>query len=76
MIIYDFECFKNDTLLGALNEETNEVIQLWSISSIKKYTKENLNNIWVGYNCEHYDKILLHRDSVWETKYPRQGLCV
>ena len=60
MIIYDFEVFKHDTLLGALNTDTDEIIQLWDIPSIKKYTQENLEEIWVGYNCEHYDKILLH----------------
>lgn len=76
MIIYDFEVFKHDTLLGALNEETGEIQQIWSIAGIKEYAKENLNNIWVGYNCDHYDKILLHRDSVWEINYYRQGLCM
>lgn len=60
MIIYDFEVFQHDTLLGAMNEETGEIVQLWDIPSIKDYTKKNLNNVWVGYNCEHYDKILLH----------------
>ena len=60
MIIYDFEVFKHDVLLGVLNEETGEIKQIWDIPSIKEYTEKNLNNIWVGYNCEHYDKILLH----------------
>lgn len=64
MLIYDFEVFKHDTLLGVLNEETGEIFQMWSIAQIKDYCKENLDNIWVGYNCEHYDKILLHRDFV------------
>ena len=60
MLIYDFEIFHYDTLLGVLNEETGEIFQLWSIAKIKQFVEENLNNIWVGYNCEHYDKILLH----------------
>lgn len=60
ILIYDFEVFKHDTLLGVLNEETGEISQIWSIAQIKEYTQKNLNNIWVGYNCEHYDKILLH----------------
>lgn len=60
ILIYDFEVFKCDTLLGVLNEETGEITQLWDIAEIKKFTEENLNNIWVGYNCEHYDKVLLH----------------
>lgn len=60
MIIYDFEVFKHDTLLGALNEETGEITQLWNIDQIREFTEKNLKNVWVGYNCEHYDKILLH----------------
>ena len=60
MLIYDFEVFKHNTLLGVLNEETGEVIQLWNINQIRELTEKSLKNIWVGYNCEHYDKILLH----------------
>ena len=60
MLIYDFEIFKHDTLLGVLNEETGEIFQSWDIDEIKDFTKKNLNNIWVGYNSDHYDKILLH----------------
>ena len=60
MITYDFEVFAHNVLLGALNIETGKVTQLWDIPSIKKYAEENLSEIWVGYNCEHYDKILLH----------------
>lgn len=60
MIIYDFEVFKHNTLLGALDEETGKVTQLWDINQIREFTEGNLRNVWVGYNCEHYDKILLH----------------
>ena len=60
MIIYDFEVFKHNTLLGVLNEETGDIIQLWNIDRIREFIEENLKNVWVGYNCEHYDKILLH----------------
>lgn len=60
ILIYDFEVFKHDTLLGILNEETGEVKQTWYIGDIRETIKAELNNIWIGYNCEHYDKILLH----------------
>ena len=60
MIIYDFEVFKHDTLLGTLDTDTNEIVQLWDIKAIKAYAQEKLTEIWIGYNCEHYDKILLH----------------
>ena len=43
MIIYDFEVFKHDTLLGALNEETGEITQLWNIDQIREFTEKNLN---------------------------------
>ena len=66
MLIYDFETFKHDTLLGVLNEETGEIIQTWDIPEIKKLANKQLSNIWIGYNSEHYDKILLH--GIWSGK--------
>ena len=60
ILLYDFEVFKHDALLGVLNEETDEVTQLWGIEDIKNFTRKNLDNIWVGYNSAHYDHILLH----------------
>ena len=66
MLIYDFETFKHNTLLGVLNEETGEIIQTWDIPEIKKLANKQLSNIWIGYNCEHYDKILLH--GIWSGK--------
>ena len=58
--IYDFEVFKHDTLLGTLNTETGEVKQIWNIPGIRELAESQIKDIWVGYNCEHYDKILLH----------------
>lgn len=60
ILLYDFEVFAHNTLLGVLDEETGEVTQLWDINKIKEFTRKNLENIWVGYNCAHYDHILLH----------------
>ena len=60
MLTYDFEVFRCDVLLGVLDIETGKVTQLWDIEAIKKFAREHLEDIWVGYNCEHYDKILLH----------------
>ena len=60
ILLYDFEVFAHDTLLGVLNEETDEVTQLWGIEDIKNFARKNLDNIWVGYNSAHYDHILLH----------------
>lgn len=33
---------------------------MWDLKTIKEYVKNNLENIWIGYNCEHFDKVLLH----------------
>ena len=58
--MYDFEVFKHDTLLGVLNTDTGEVTQIWNIPEIRELAEKQIKDIWVGYNCEHYDKVLLH----------------
>ena len=47
MLVYDWEIFKHDCLLGVLNIETNEIIQLWDIKKIKEYIEDNLDEVWV-----------------------------
>lgn len=47
MLIYDYETFKHDVLLGVLNEETEEIIQVWGVDAIKELIKKNLDNLWV-----------------------------
>lgn len=47
MLVADFEIFKHNTLLGVLNIETNEVIQLWDINDIRKFAKKNLDEVWI-----------------------------
>lgn len=47
-------------MLGVLDTDTNEIIQLWDIEDIKKYTRDHLSDIWVGFNSENFDKILSH----------------
>lgn len=60
MIVYDWEIFKCNCLLGALEIETNKVTQLWTVEEIKKFTRDHLDDIWIGYNSDKYDKILSH----------------
>lgn len=61
MLVYDFEVFKHNVLLGVLDIDTGEITQIWDIiDSISNYTKKHIEDVWIGYNCEHYDKILLH----------------
>jgi len=62
IIIFDFEVFKFDTLLGALiiNENnTTTIYQTWSIEEIKKFYFEHIDDIWVGWNNENYDNFIL-----------------
>ena len=60
MLIADYEIFKHDSLLGVLDTETNEIYQMWSVDDIKEFIRNNLSEVWVGYNSENYDKILAH----------------
>ena len=47
MLVYDWEIFKHNSLLGILNIDTNEVIQLWDIEKIRNYINEHLDDIWI-----------------------------
>ena len=60
MLIADYEIFKHDSLLGALDIETNAVYQIWGVPEIAEFIKTHLTDIWVGFNSENYDKILAH----------------
>ena len=53
MIIYDYETFRYDVLLGTLDTDTNEIVQVWGVKPIKELIEKHLKNIWVGYNSEH-----------------------
>lgn len=60
MLIADYEIFKRDSLLGALDVETDEIYQMWGVPDIKKFIESHLDEIWIGFNSENYDKILAH----------------
>ena len=47
MLVYDWEIFKHNSLLGVLDIETDEIIQLWDIDEIKRYIKNNLSEVWI-----------------------------
>jgi len=61
IIIFDFEVFLYDTLLGALIIENDDItlFQTWSIDEIKKFYLQNKESIWIGWNNEHYDNFIL-----------------
>lgn len=47
MLVYDWEIFKHNSLLGVLDTDTNKIMQLWDILEIKNYISENLDVIWI-----------------------------
>ena len=62
LIIFDFEVFKYDTLLGALILKENnklELFQSWDLNEIKELYYENLDSLWIGHNNERYDNFIL-----------------
>lgn len=61
-LIFDFEVFKEDTLLGVkiLDGEKEEYYQTWSLEEITKFYYENKDDaIWIGHNNKAYDNLIL-----------------
>lgn len=62
LVIFDFEVFKHDTLLGALeiDEDQNvEPFQSWDLEDIKGFYRRNIDSIWIGHNNKRYDNFIL-----------------
>ena len=69
IIIFDFEVFKFDTLLGAIiiNENNgDEIFQSWNLNEISNFYENHKNDIWIGHNNSHYDNYILQ--TVYLTK--------
>ena len=60
MFVADYEIFKHDSLLGVLDTDTDKIYQIWNVEEIKNFIRHHLEEIWVGFNSDHYDKILAH----------------
>ena len=60
MLVADYEIFKKDSLLGVLDTDTNEIYQMWGVPEIRRFIQDHLEDIWIGFNSENYDKILAH----------------
>ena len=63
IIIFDFEVFRYDTLLGTIildNSKEPIVYQTWNKEEIKKFYNEHKLDIWVGHNNSHYDNHILN----------------
>jgi hypothetical protein len=59
IIIFDFEVFKYDVLLGVYDANEKIYMQTWDLEEIKDYYKHNTDAIWVGHNNSHYDNFIL-----------------
>lgn len=60
IIIFDFEVFKYDTLLGCLIvSDKEEIKQFWSLDEIKQFYIEHSEDIWIGHNNYSYDNVIL-----------------
>ncbi len=57
---YDFEVFKYDWLVVIINpiEKTTNVI-VNDKDKLEQYYEQHKNEIWIGYNSQHYDQYIL-----------------
>lgn len=60
MLFYDFEVFQYNWLV-VINDVTNrrEHVIINDPDALEKLHKENINDIWVGFNSRHYDQYIL-----------------
>lgn len=60
ILVADYEIFKRDSLLGVLDTDTGDIHQMWGVPEIRSFISDHLEDIWIGFNSENYDKILAH----------------
>ena len=58
-LVFDFEVFKYDTLLGVYDICNNKYYQTWNASKIRELYLDNPNAIWIGHNNSDYDNNIL-----------------
>ena len=61
IIIYDFEVFKYDTLLGTIiiDDSGETLFQTWDLNEIKSFYELYKDAIWIGHNNWYYDDLIL-----------------
>lgn len=60
MIFYDFEVFKHDWLVVLIDPgKREETVIINDVEKLEQFHKENVNDIWVGYNSNWYDQYIL-----------------
>ncbi len=83
MIFFDFECFKHDWLVVAIDPiEKKEHIIVNSKIELEQLYRSYRRDIWVGFNCRNYDQYILKgilcgfdpkRINDWIIKQDRKG---
>ena len=59
MIFYDFEVFKYDHLAVFIDTDKKKIFHIVNDDdAFKKLYEENVKNIWIGFNNNHYDKYI------------------
>lgn len=61
IIIFDFEVFRYDTLLGAyiINGNKMTKLQTWDLEEMIAFYNANQESIWIGHNNSGYDNFIL-----------------
>lgn len=56
---YDFEVFKYNWLMIAIDPKTHSVVKIWDDKErLEQFCADNEKSIWVGCNNTHYDKYI------------------
>ena len=61
-IVFDFEVFRYDTLLGVKiieKDKPSVYFQTWDLEKIKEFYSQNKESVWIGHNNSHYDNFIL-----------------
>lgn len=61
ILIYDFEIFRYDELLGVIELTNDQTVihQIWGKENIKRFILLHQDNLWVGHNNIGYDRHIL-----------------
>ena len=60
ILFYDFEVFKEDWLVVIIDMgKKQEHVIINDAAELERIYKENINEIWVGFNSRHYDQYIL-----------------
>ena len=60
MLFYDFEVFKYDWVVVAIDmSEKKQHVIVNNLNELRELYEKNINNIWIGFNSNHYDQYIL-----------------